>query len=106
MASKKLLCILNVQVCLLILLHVWTITKSATGNGGGNITGGNVATNLSISGNNEEAVPEKAKRRGWMTAAEFAAYDHTSLETVYRHAAHGDIKGAELVGGRWHIPLP
>jgi hypothetical protein len=78
------------------------------------VTGGNVATNLSINGNESATnhaesgnmeLLRKAKRRGYFTASEYARFECVSLETVYRHANSGKIKGAELIGGRWRIPL-
>jgi hypothetical protein len=99
---------------ILCLILVWSIFKpSATGYT--SATGGNVATNLSINGNEAATkhaihgsnydILQKAKRRGYFTASEYAKFECVSLETVYRHANSGKIRGAELVGGRWRIPL-
>ena len=89
---------------MLSLLLIWSFTKPST-HGGVTATGGSAEAKLSISGNNV-ALLEKAKRRGYFTASEYAQIDGVSLETVYRHANSGRIVGAEKIEGKWRIPLP
>jgi excisionase family DNA binding protein len=108
MDNRRLLWILNALVCIVIILQIFNLAGAANSNT--TITSGNVATNLSVNGNNaatNRAVSgyEKAKRRGYYTASEYASLVGISLETVYRHANSGKIKGARLVSGRWRIPL-
>jgi hypothetical protein len=92
---------------MLLILLAWSFAKPITT---ANTTSGNVATNLSINGNDSATKRaasdyEKARRRGYFTASEYAGLVGISLETVYRHSNSGKIKGARLVDGRWRIPL-
>jgi excisionase family DNA binding protein len=95
---------------MLLILLAWSFAKPITGANTVNATSGNVATNLSINGNDSATKRaasdyEKARRRGYFTASEYAELVGISLETVYRHSNSGKIKGARLVDGRWRIPL-
>jgi hypothetical protein len=99
-----------VNFIMLIILLIWSFAKPSTATGSVTSTGGNVATNLSINGNDSATKRaasdyEKARRRGYFTASEYAGLVGISLETVYRHSNSGKIKGARLVDGRWRIPL-
>jgi hypothetical protein len=101
-----------VNSIMLFVLLIWSFAKPESG---ATITSGNSATNLSIHGNDSATnramsssnyeLFQKAKRRGYFTASEYAKFECVSLETVYRHANAGKIKGAELVCGRWRIPV-
>ena len=102
-------CLTLINTITLCATLVWSMAKPSD-IGQATTTSGNVATNLSISGNKAatnraENGNGAAKRRGYFTASEYARFECISLETVYRHANAGKINGAELVGGRWRIPL-
>jgi excisionase family DNA binding protein len=103
-------CLTLVNTITLCATLVWSMAKPSD-TGQTTMTTGNVATNLSINGNEAatnrpKSGNEAAKRRGYFTASEYARLTGVSLETVYRHANAGKIQGAELVGGRWRILLP
>jgi len=119
MNTFKVITMLNsIMLCALL---IWSFVKPDVRANAPSAPAGNVATNLSISGSNTatnrpnsgngaatnraNSGNEAATRRGYYTASEYARLTGISLETVYRHANAGAIKGAELVGGRWRIPL-
>ena len=92
------------------------IIRIVSAEGSAATTTGNVATNLSIRGNDaatnradsgsDAEILKMASRRGYFTASEYAKYRHLSLETIYRKINDHTIEGASKVNGHWHIPLP
>ena len=105
MANKKLLWFINLQMCVLIILAVYGITKDAAGGSAVTATGGSVDSVISVAGNDTSPL-ETATRRGYFTASEYAKYRGISLETVYRQISSGNITNAEKIDGRWHVALP
>ena len=107
MANNKQLFIINALVCVVILLQIYILVRGSHSNGGGNITGGNVATNLSINDDpgsaDRDKVIEKARMRGYYTASEFAIFEGGDKRTVYRRLESGVITNARKVDGRWRI---
>ena len=100
--DKKLLWFLNVQVCVLILLTLYNLMEDASG-GTVTATGGNVDSVISVHGDRVDTL-EKAKKRGYYTAKEYAEAEGVNLETVYRRLDAGLIQGAEKVNHRWRLP--
>ena len=81
---------------------IWSFVKPEVS--GDNIANaGNVATNLSISGDGSDSLVE-ARRRGYFTAKEYAEFQGINLDTVYRRLDAGLIQGAEKVNKRWRLP--
>ena len=103
MDDRKLLWSLNALVCVLILLHIYTLagaSPSATTNTA-TATGGSVTSQILV-GQDAET---KARARGYFSAKEYADFHGVSLETVYRHIESGAIPEAEKVNSRWRLPL-
>jgi len=102
MANKKLLWFLNAQVCVLVLLTIYNLTKDVAGSTV-TATGGSVDSVISVHGDRIDVL-EKAKKRGYFTAKEYAEFEGINLETVYRRLDAGTIQGAEKVNHRWRLP--
>ena len=106
MANKKLLWFLNAQVCVLVLLTVYNLSKEVIGSTV-TATGGNVDSVISVGLDpkvaDRKAVIEIAKNRGYYTASEFAIFEGVDKRTVYRRLDSGVITNAEKVDGRWRI---
>ena len=97
--DKKLLWFLNAQVCALILLTIYNLSKEVIGSTV-TATGGSVSSTISVG---EDSVAD-ARQRGYFTAKEYADFKGVSLETVYRRIEAGVIPEAQKVNHRWQLP--
>ena len=104
--DKKLLWFLNAQVCALILLTFYNLSKEVIGSTV-SATGGSVDSVISVGLDpkvaDRNAVIETATHRGHYTASEFAVFEGVDIWTVYRRLESGVITNAEKVDGRWRI---
>ena len=107
MDNRKLLLTLNALVCVVILLHIYSLagaSANAPGTTTNTATGGSVSSTISVAGDNA-AMVDRAEQRGHFTAKEYAEFEGVNLETIYRRLDAGLIEGAEKVGHRWQIPF-
>jgi len=106
MDNKKLLWTLNVLVCVVILLQIYSLSWAA-GSTGNTATGGSVNSTISVGDSDETTarreLVSRAKERGYFTASEFAIFEGVDKKTVYRRLETGVINDAEKVNGRWRI---
>ncbi len=106
MANKKLLWFLNAQVCVLVLLTIYNLTKDVAGSTV-TATGGSVDSVISVAldpkADDRNEIIERATNRGHYTASEFSVFEGIDIRTVYRRLESGVITNAEKVDGRWRI---
>ena len=106
MDNRKLLWTLNALVCVVILLHIYSLAgavPNATGTTTNTATGGSVNSTISIKADEPDVV-STAKKRGYFTAQEYADFHGINLDTVYRRIEASAIPEAEKVNSRWRLP--
>lgn len=96
---KSIMLINSIMICFFI---IWSFIKPARIESTVTANGGNAAANVSINSDHLDMI-EKAKKRGYFTAKEYAEFEGIDRETVYRRLDAGLIPNAEKVNKRWRI---